>query len=1325
MAESTTTGAARPVSCPLCGSHTNEFSGTRCPTCGADLALPAIAMIAEADEAIAQCQSSYDLLAARWTQWNVHRASLIEQVQRSRSAPTTQPGFASPTTPAPMATPKPVPASAPAPMATPALATAPAAPAWPAAPQEQYAPRAVAPRRTRRLTVPVMLGIAGASLLIAAAVIFVAVSWTTIHPAFLGALILAVAAAVAYISTWLGRQNLAVSGGAVGVVAASFAGVSVFAFDRGSGVLGNFAAAGALLVTSAAGLFLARHGVRWVQSFAALAVVGAGAAATLGFVALGVDSYLPWLGVAGALSGALVGATHPLWRGAVAPRIVRFGAVSGVTAAGLAAAAVALSGPSRSAINAGANWRLELVLGLVAPLLVLIAWHWAWPRAVAAPLGLAVPAVVGTLVSLGAVPWWASMAATAVAVAALVWWSGSWPRAHRVPALLGLIPAAGVLAITAAVAAGAALGSVLSMLFQGAGFTFDAGLGVVAIACLAIVLALRRWQLAPALRAAAETTGAALMVVGTVMFATAITQSQWPDQRAALGLALLVAAAAMFAARWVWQHRIARVVSTVSGVSTVTVAGLLGSLGLAQGLAVGDNAGAAISTTLAAVLPILALAVVMRWEPLKTATALALLLTVVAAAGAAAAGAPAQGAAAAALVTAAGVVWILGIVPRSWRGLVKLGLLPAVAAGALAVLTSLVAPHSSAAGFAMAGSFAWAVVLSVLLALIAAGALRVAAQADERDSTAVFGVLMTLAAAVSGLLWAAGHMDQQWVLTLAGFGFATLAYATYPVWQPAPARQVLRVGVTVGLALEMLLALGVVAFRDFPTAQSLVPAVVGVGLLAVAARRWLRITSGPATFALAVLVPATVYGVGGSLSATAFAATATVAALAWAATSSYMKDTKPMLWGLAVPMVVVGAMAAWGIGWALLNYAWTITGGEPYAPRWWTVGIAGAVLGGLLAWPKARPHWPWLAGISIFVSASAVSPLVGALAGVTYAVALGGLAAVSRAGVRRYSAVVRWTALAAAASSIGFSAEAYWSVSLSSLFAAAIAWWIVVDVAPALRVAGPGVEPASVPDPEPRSGFAARNAAIVVAVLFGAMAVGFGAAAISLSGGIAVVAAAAVAIASTLFARVRSFESDPQVGIVLMGFATIVPSWWAGSFEVAGVAVLIAAVGWWTLRLTGWRPGMWVAALVTSVGVALVLVGASIAVPEAYFATPAGCALAIGWWEMRSRPPLRSFAALGPGLALALVPSYVAMIVDPSVTARVLVLVAATLVLAMLGVLARWFAPVLAACLTAVAIAITQVLVTDNSGIRWVSFAVVGVLLLVIAATYEKLKKLR
>lgn len=193
----------------------------------------------------------------------------------------------------------------------------------------------------------------------------------------------------------------------------------------------------------------------------------------------------------------------------------------------------------------------------------------------------------------------------------------------------------------------------------------------------------------------------------------------------------------------------------------------------------------------------------------------------------------------------------------------------------------------------------------------------------------------------------------------------------------------------------------------------------------------------------------------------------------------------------------------------------------------------------------------------------------------------------------------------------------------------------------------------------------------------------------------------------------------------VIGFLALVLTLGAGDFTAAGLVLMISGCAWLALAVLEWRPGRWLSAGALSVGMAMIMGGQGVAVIEAYTAVPALTALGIGLWWMYEEPRVHSLQALGAGLALALVPSYIALLVDPDSLLRTIILTALTIALALVGVFLQWFAPILATAVTAVTVSAAQLVVGSNMIVRLVSFAVVGSILLAIATLFERLKKLR
>jgi hypothetical protein len=130
-----------------------------------------------------------------------------------------------------------------------------------------------------------------------------------------------------------------------------------------------------------------------------------------------------------------------------------------------------------------------------------------------------------------------------------------------------------------------------------------------------------------------------------------------------------------------------------------------------------------------------------------------------------------------------------------------------------------------------------------------------------------------------------------------------------------------------------------------------------------------------------------------------------------------------------------------------------------------------------------------------------------------------------------------------------------------------------------------------------------------------------------------------------------------------------------------------------------------------------------IGVAEAWTAPAASAWLAVGVLGMRRLPGLRSWRALGPGLTLLLAPTLLLGAAGQQVW-RIMALTVIAAGVVVVGVVLRWQAPVVLGGLVLAAHAVVQlgpwVVRTVAGQPRWVVLGVVGTLLLVLGATYER-----
>jgi hypothetical protein len=230
--------------------------------------------------------------------------------------------------------------------------------------------------------------------------------------------------------------------------------------------------------------------------------------------------------------------------------------------------------------------------------------------------------------------------------------------------------------------------------------------------------------------------------------------------------------------------------------------------------------------------------------------------------------------------------------------------------------------------------------------------------------------------------------------------------------------------------------------------------------------------------------------------------------------------------------------------------------------------------------------------------------------------------------------------------------------------------------------------------------------------------------------GLAVLGAAGLAqLAAALLARRRSLTS-----------LTAEMSGWLAA--VAGVAATFGRPGTASLGLlvlgtlclgVATRPDrqhlLWAGLASLDAALCVWLAAAGVHAPEPYTVPVAAAAIAFGWQRMRRSPGTGSWAAYGPGLAIALLPSLVVAWQGQGwIRPMLLCLAAAAVTLA--GVRSRLAAPLLLGTAVAVTGAGRELApaLTRLAGMLpgWVPIAVIGIALLAAGATYEaRLRDLR
>jgi hypothetical protein len=269
-----------------------------------------------------------------------------------------------------------------------------------------------------------------------------------------------------------------------------------------------------------------------------------------------------------------------------------------------------------------------------------------------------------------------------------------------------------------------------------------------------------------------------------------------------------------------------------------------------------------------------------------------------------------------------------------------------------------------------------------------------------------------------------------------------------------------------------------------------------------------------------------------------------------------------------------------------------------------------------------------------------------------------------------------------------------------------------------VAVAAAGVAAVAARSPWLRGGMAGAGA---VALL------GETAALVLRAGGGAAVAGTAVAAASgaVLLAGTR-WRRGTADGAVLerLGLAG----------QAAGVLLAVPDGRWLAVALTAASPALLLAGarrpthngyLWTGAATALAATWAWLSVAgvtllEAYTLPAATVALAAGWTARRRRPHPSSWLTLGPGLAVALLPSFGAAVGGAGGAARPLLLTGGALLVVLAGARARLQAPLVLGGGTLLVLGLDALAPVAAQLPRWVTIGAAGLLLLWLGATAER-----
>jgi len=1156
-------------------------------------------------------------------------------------------------------------------------------------------------RPARKLSAATLLGVAGAALVILAGIIFVAASWTDYGPVARTAVLVGFSGVVAWLGWLSDRNRFPTIAGSLGVVSAAFAGVAVYAARTGPDGVASFTFPLAVLVGAGVAVALARIGLRAVglASAGALALAVEAGAFEAALRSDGVVTALSRHSIIGALGAVAVILAARAWTIPLHRSVAQYSGIAVAFGATLTAVVVPY-------VAASPQWivvtQLVVALSVCAGIAV---WR---PRVGAGALTVGVSWSAMGLASLWSAPWglvlFVGVACGVGMVAAL----RRSPRDWATPGLLGLAP----LALAVALAAGFLLFSAgITILLDLPGTNPLASVSsrwwasaAVLAASLSFML-LESWR-HPLPLAQSRWVPAVGAGIGTVSLAL-VASSGVPQSLAAAGGALTIAAIA----QWFigqWWHRDVRPAVRHAAVVIATAGGLHGA-GVLASIAWGDVAGehgkqwVALGSIL---LSVAALALATLRAPSTAGVGVALVATAAASAGTWSVTRSGGNVALAAAVAALAVIGVARLVPRRIAVPMAWGAAPAAI---LAGLVGAIAAVDGVINVTFVGDLytdgfgAWRgvaiAVVAVIVAPLGAGLWSSGdAAARERTSRGIAAPALVVGT-VSGLAWfvdAAGPGSIDYVAAVA-VGIAVAAYLVTYVRPWRSSRMVTVVAGSVIVTAQALVVLGHVAAGDRDRLPALLAVAFAVAALGLVAWRHPRVALAPATGVATLSVPAAVLPADAGWAL--WSAVMTTAAVAWAVLLLGRERRQLVRWG-ALPVTLIAA----GIVPVVLGVSgWTLVrlhdGQTPRPePMWWIAEAAAVVA--VMSFPSVVRRAAWVVAPALAVMAGLVPAPIGWIG-----LAVAGLVAGDLA-IRRRS---RWglspaIAIALGAVAVPWSATAMWSaaVCLGALTASAL--WIAVR---SRRVLGSTWQPA-----------------LVVAPLAGAVAVWLACTEAGLDAGPAVVIATGTALAMPVIAVATRLDKG-QVAPPLVAIATVGGALATWDAALAGLVILLSCAAWYALSVLGIRWARWVALGGLSAAAVLLLGSVGAETWEAYTAVPAATLIGLGLWWMRKDPAKRTYEALAPGLAVALLPSYLALVFAPQTLLRPLALVFAALVLAIVGVTRRWFAPLLATALTAVVLAVGQIVVHDALVPKWVAFAFVGGVILALGLVAERISKMR
>ena len=175
-----------------------------------------------------------------------------------------------------------------------------------------------------------------------------------------------------------------------------------------------------------------------------------------------------------------------------------------------------------------------------------------------------------------------------------------------------------------------------------------------------------------------------------------------------------------------------------------------------------------------------------------------------------------------------------------------------------------------------------------------------------------------------------------------------------------------------------------------------------------------------------------------------------------------------------------------------------------------------------------------------------------------------------------------------------------------------------------------------------------------------------------------------------------------------------------GTSSLLSVTLAVTGATWltlaWRRRQSGWAV-FGVASLATSWSVRLAAL--HVHVPEAYTLPVAVLLLGVGLAYLRRHPAASSWVIVGPALIVGLLPSTALALFDPHAL-RPMLVISASAVATVVGLRLRWQALIASAASCLCAVVLAQLEPYAVGAPRWLTLAIVGVLLIATGSRYER-----